>query len=63
MAFICGGGITFCWDYGNSCEDWCTEYRFLVSIGFAYVVFGEKLTRKSATGLAMIVAGTLGMII
>ena len=39
------------------------KMSILVSIGFAYVVFGEKLTRKSATGLALIVAGTLGMLI
>lgn len=39
------------------------KLSILVSIGFAYVVFGEKLTRKSATGLALIVAGTLGMVI
>ena len=39
------------------------KLSILVSIGFAYVVFGEKLTRKSATGLALIVAGTLGMLI
>lgn len=35
----------------------------LVSIGFAYVVFKERLTRKSGLGLAMITAGTLGMVI
>jgi transporter family protein len=35
----------------------------IVSIAFAYVVFKEKLTRKSAVGLALIVAGTLGMVI
>lgn len=39
------------------------KLSILVSIGFAYMVFGEKLTRKSATGLALIVAGTLGMVI
>lgn len=35
----------------------------LVSIAFAYIVFKEKLTRKSGIGLALIVAGTLGMVI
>lgn len=35
----------------------------LVSIVFAYIVFKEKLTRKSGIGLALIVAGTLGMVI
>lgn len=35
----------------------------VVSIAFAYIVFKEKLTKKSGIGLAMIVAGTLGMVI
>jgi len=35
----------------------------IVSIAFAYIVFKEKLTKKSATGLLLIVAGTLGMVI
>lgn len=39
------------------------KLSILISIGFAYLVFGEKLTRKSAIGLALIVAGTLGMVI
>ncbi len=39
------------------------KLSILVSIGFAYVVFGEKLTRKSAAGLVLIVVGTLGMVI
>lgn len=34
----------------------------LVSIVFAYVVFKERLTRKSGLGLTMIIAGTLGMV-
>lgn len=39
------------------------KLSILISIGFAYLVFGEKLTRKSAIGLVLIVAGTLGMVI
>ena len=35
----------------------------VVSIAFAYIVFKEKLTRKSGFGLVMIVTGTLGMVI
>ncbi|MDD3212435.1 MAG: EamA family transporter [Eubacteriales bacterium] len=35
------------------------KLSILVSIAFARVVFGERLTLKSASGLAMIVAGTL----
>ena len=35
----------------------------VVSIAFAYIVFKEKLTKKSAIGLVLIVAGTLGMVI
>lgn len=35
----------------------------VVSIVFAYIVFKEKLTKKSALGLLLIVAGTLGMVV
>lgn len=35
----------------------------VVSIAFAYIVFKEKLTKKSGLGLLMIVAGTLGMVV
>lgn len=35
----------------------------VVSIAFAYIVFKEKLTKKSAAGLTMIVGGTLGMVV
>lgn len=35
----------------------------LVSIAFSYVVFHEKLTAKAAVGLALIVAGTLVMLV
>ena len=35
----------------------------VVSIAFAYIVFKEKLTKKSALGLLLIVAGTLGMVV
>lgn len=38
------------------------KLSILISIAFAYVVFKEKLTKKSALGLLMIVTGTLGMI-
>ncbi len=34
------------------------KLSLLVSIAFAWIVFKERLTRKSAIGLAMIVAGT-----
>ncbi len=39
------------------------KLSILVSVAFARVVFGEKLTVKSAAGLAMIVAGTLVLLI
>ena len=39
------------------------KLSILVSVAFAYVVFGERLTRRSACGLALIVAGTLGMLL
>lgn len=39
------------------------KLSILVSIAFAYVVFGERLTRKSAVGLVLIVVGTLAMLL
>lgn len=38
------------------------KLSILVSIGFSYVVFHEKLSRKALLGLAGIVAGTLMMV-
>ena len=38
------------------------KLSILVTIAFSYVVFHEKLTRKAAFGLLLIVAGTLLMI-
>ena len=35
----------------------------LVTVAFSYVMFKEKLTKKSALGLALMVAGTLLMTI
>lgn len=39
------------------------KLSILVTIGFSYVVFHERLSRKSAAGLVAIVAGTLVMLI
>ena len=39
------------------------KLSILVSIAFAYVVFGERLTRRAVAGLALIVAGTLVMLL
>ena len=33
----------------------------LVTVIFSYFVFGEKLTRKAAAGLALLTAGTVSM--
>lgn len=38
------------------------KLSILVTIAFSYFVFHEKLTRKAAVGLALIVAGTLAML-
>ena len=38
------------------------KLSILVTVSFSYMVFREKLTLKSAIGLLLIVAGTLGMI-
>jgi len=39
------------------------KLSILVTILFSYVVFHEKLTKRAAAGLCMIVAGTLAMLI
>ena len=39
------------------------KLSILFSVGFAYFAFGEKLTKKSAAGLVLVVLGTLGMVI
>lgn len=39
------------------------KLSILVTVGFSYFVFHERLNRKSACGLVMIVAGTLAMLI
>lgn len=39
------------------------KLSILVTIAFSYLVFHEKLTKKAAFGLVLIVAGTLLMIL
>ena len=39
------------------------KLSILVTVAFSYLVFHERLTRRSALGLALIVAGTLAMLI
>lgn len=39
------------------------KLSILVTIAFSYLVFHEKLTKKAALGLVLIVAGTLAMLI
>ena len=39
------------------------KLSILVSIAFSYFVFREKLTKKAALGLCLMVLGTLGMAI
>lgn len=39
------------------------KMSIVISIAFSYIVFKEKLTKKAAMGLAMMVAGTLAMAI
>ena len=38
------------------------KLSILVTVAFSYLVFHERLTRRSALGLALIVAGTLAML-
>lgn len=39
------------------------KMSILISVAFSYIVFGEKLSKKAAAGLALMVAGTLCMAI
>lgn len=39
------------------------KLSILVSVGFSYIVFKEKLSKKAAAGLALMVSGTLAMAI
>ena len=39
------------------------ELGILVTIAFSYIVFHEKLSLKSGTGLLLIVVGTLALLI
>ena len=39
------------------------KMSILVAVAFSYFVFGEKLTKKSALGLALMLLGTLAMAI
>ena len=39
------------------------KLSILVTVAFSFFVFHEKLSKKSAIGLVMIVAGTLSMLI
>lgn len=73
LAFIClsglaTGGSWLC--YYKALQDGLAsvvvpidKLSILVSIGFSALVFKERLSRKSALGLALIVAGTLIMLI
>ncbi len=73
MMFIClsglaTGGSWLC--YYRALQDGLAsvvvpidKLSILVTVAFSFVVFHEKLSRKSAAGLAVIVAGTLVMLI
>ena len=39
------------------------KLSILVTILFSFVVFGERLTKKAALGLAILVGGTLLMLL
>ena len=72
LVFIClsglaTGGSWLC--YYKALKDGLASFvvpidklSILVTVAFSYIVFREKLTLKSAIGLLLIVAGTLGMI-
>ena len=71
LAFICLSGLAtgaswLCYYYAIqhgavSVVVPVDKMSILVSIGFSYIVFKEKLSKKAAIGLAMMTAGTLAM--
>ena len=73
LAFICLSGIAtgaswLC--YYRALQDGpasvvapIDKLSILVTVAFSYLVFHERLTRRSGLGLALIVAGTLAMLI
>ena len=73
LAFICLSGIAtgaswLC--YYQALQDGpasvvapIDKLSILVTVAFSYLVFHERLTRRSGLGLALIVAGTLAMLI
>lgn len=73
LAFIClsglaTGGSWLC--YYKALQDGLAsvvvsidKLSILVTIAFSYIVFHEKLSKKAAVGLVLIVAGTLSMLI
>ena len=73
LAFICLSGIAtgaswLC--YYRALQDGpasvvvpIDKLSILVTIAFSYLAFHERLTKKAAAGLAMIVAGTLAMLL
>lgn len=73
MVFICLSGLTtgLSWIcYYKALQDGqasvvvpIDKLSILVTVAFSYIVLKEKLTKKSAAGLAMITAGTLMLVI
>lgn len=73
MVFICLSGLTtgLSWlCYYKALQDGqasvvvpIDKLSILVTVAFSYIVLKEKLTKKSAVGLAMITAGTLMLVI
>ncbi len=73
MVFICLSGLTtgLSWlCYYKALQDGqasvvvpIDKLSILVTVAFSYIVLKEKLTKKSAAGLAMITAGTLMLIL
>lgn len=73
MVFICLSGLTtgLSWlCYYKALQDGqasvvvpIDKLSILVTVAFSYIVLKEKLTKKSAAGLAMITAGTLMLVI
>lgn len=50
-------------DRSGQCDSSIDKLSIFVTVAFSYIVFHEKLSLKSGTGLLLIVAGTLALLI
>ena len=68
LSGLCTGGSWLCQNRSLQLIDASLatpidKLSILITIAFSWLVFGEKLHKKAAAGLALLVAGTLGLLL